>query len=108
MSYNIVATPDFERELKRLSRKHTSLKKDYSALLNRLELNPQLGTSLGGNCYKIRLAISSKRQGKSGGARVITFVAVVNETVYLIGVYDKSEQQTMTDKEIKERVKRTF
>ncbi|CAN5873801.1 hypothetical protein BH11BAC7_BH11BAC7_16560 [soil metagenome] len=29
---------------------------------------PQVGTSIGNNCYKIRLAISSKGKGKSGDA----------------------------------------
>ncbi len=108
MSYKVVSTPDFERELKRLSRKHTSFKKDFSALLDLLEFNPQQGTSLGNNCYKIRLAIESKGGGKSGGARVITYVTVVKETVYLIGIFDKSEHQTMTDKEIKERLKKNL
>lgn len=106
MSYKIVATPDFERELKRLSRKHLSLVIDFGALLDSLETNPQQGTSLGNNRYKIRLAITSKGKGKSGGARVITYVVVVKETVYLVGIYDKSEQQTISDKEITERLKR--
>ena len=108
MSYKIVATPDFERELKRLSRKYPSLAKDYAALLELLDSNPKQGISLGNNCYKIRLAITSKRQGKSGGARVITYVTIVKETVYLIGIYDKSEQGSMTDKQISERLKRSL
>jgi mRNA-degrading endonuclease RelE of RelBE toxin-antitoxin system len=105
MNYKIVATPDFERELKRLSRKHASLTADLSLLLDTLETNPEQGTPLGNNCYKVRLAITSKRKGKSGGARVITYVAVIKETVYLIAIYDKSEQQTLTNKEINERLK---
>lgn len=59
------------------------------------------GTSLGNNFYKIRLAITGKAKGKSGGARVITFVRVVKQTIYLAAIYDKSEQASISDKELK-------
>lgn len=38
--------------------------------------NPEQGTSLGNNCYKIRLAIRSKGKGKPGGSRVTTHVQI--------------------------------
>jgi len=46
------------------------------------------------------VAIASKGQGKSGGARVISLVRVVKNTVYLISIYDKSEEDSISDKEI--------
>jgi len=52
------------------------------------------------SCYKIRVAIKSKGKGKSGGARVITHVQVVENNVFLLAIYDKSEQEDITDKEI--------
>jgi hypothetical protein len=55
---------------------------------------------LGNNCYKIRLAIKSKAKGKSGGTRVITFLRTKTERIYLIDIYDKSEQTSITDKEL--------
>ena len=61
-------------------------------LVESLEEKPQQGSPLGKDCYKIRLAITSKGKGKSGGARVITHVYVFRKTVYLLSVYDKSEQ----------------
>ena len=36
--------------------------------------DPRLGVPLGNDRYKIRLKITSKGKGKSGGARVITLV----------------------------------
>jgi mRNA-degrading endonuclease RelE of RelBE toxin-antitoxin system len=105
MIYKTVATPDFERELKRLSRKHASLAKDFAGFLDSIEREPQQGTPLGNNCYEIRLAIISKGRGKSSGARIITYVKIVKETVYLISIYDKSEQQTISDSEITTRIK---
>jgi hypothetical protein len=106
MIYNVLATSFFERELKALNKKYRSLKKDLAALIIQLEHQPATGTDLGGNCYKIRLAISSKRKGKSGGARVITYVKVINTTVYLLSIYDKSEMENISDKIIKERLQK--
>jgi len=49
-----------------------------------------------------RLAIASKGRGKSSGARVITHFYVENETVFLLAIYDKSEQDDISDKELRE------
>ena len=102
MKFKIYYTPEFEKQLKRLSKKHKSLAKDLEALVKLLEENPTTGTPLGNNCYKIRLAVSSKGKGKSGGARVITCVIVADNEVYLADIYDKSEQENITDKRLKE------
>ncbi|HXR84824.1 MAG TPA: hypothetical protein VN722_10970 [Hanamia sp.] len=106
MSYKILNTPEFKKEIKRFSAKYPSLHSDFDVFLNELSENPFQGKALGNNCYKVRLSISSKRRGKSGGARVITFVQVTNEIVILISIYDKSEIATISEKEIKERLKR--
>jgi mRNA-degrading endonuclease RelE of RelBE toxin-antitoxin system len=105
MSFKISATPLFERELKRLSKKYSSIKGDLSKLILELKSNPNSGTPLGNNCFKIRMAISSKNKGKSGGARVITFVKIVDEAVYLLSIYDKSESDTISDVELLIRIK---
>lgn len=55
---------------------------------------------MGKNCYKIRMSVASKGKGKSGGARIITHVRVLETTVYLLSIYDKSEQESIADKEI--------
>ncbi len=106
MSYNIIYTHEFEKEIKRLSKKYLSLKKDFKQLLEELSASPMSGTPLGNNCYKIRVSITSKGKGKSGGARVITYVAVIQETIVLISIYDKSEQSAITDVEIKARLRK--
>lgn len=102
MSFEVLATEPFTRKLKRLVKKHRSLKADLAELIEALSVNPEQGTSLGNNCFKIRLRISSKGKGKSGGARVITYVRVDATTVFLIDIYDKSEQGTLTDAELKQ------
>lgn len=100
MSFNIIATEPFERKLKRLAKKHKSLKADLLEVINELEENPMLGTPIGKECYKIRIAVTSKGKGKSGGARMITYVRIINNTVFLLDIYDKSEQATISDKDL--------
>jgi mRNA-degrading endonuclease RelE of RelBE toxin-antitoxin system len=105
MSYNIIAVPTFKKELKKLAKKYVSLKDDLEDLFDILETEPKQGTPLGRNCYKIRIAISTKRKGKSGGARVITNIVVAVNTVYLLTIYDKSGKDSLSDSELKELLK---
>ena len=101
MSFEIVPTDNFKTEVKKLAKKHRSLKKDIESLENELIEQPtKLGEHLGNSVYKIRLAIKSKGKGKSGGARVITYVYIENEQVFLVSIYDKSQKETISQKEI--------
>jgi mRNA-degrading endonuclease RelE of RelBE toxin-antitoxin system len=68
MSYSVELSAYFKKEAKRLVKKYPSLKAELAVLFAELEENPILGTSLGNDIYKIRLAIASKNKGKSGGA----------------------------------------
>jgi mRNA-degrading endonuclease RelE of RelBE toxin-antitoxin system len=105
MSYNIRTIPSFDRELKMLSKKHRSIKIDISELGVLLLENPKMGDEIIENCFKIRMAISSKGNGKSGGARVITYVYIHSETVYLLSIYDKSNKENISDALLKELIK---
>lgn len=105
MNYNIIITPAFEREFKPLLKKYKSLKSDLVNLFSSLEINPKQGKPLGKDCYKIRMAISGKGKGKSGGARIITCVRVTAEKIYLISIYDKSEKEDISDKQLNELLK---
>lgn len=105
MSYSVIPIPLFEKEAKRLAKKYPSLKKDLTTLVQSLKENPQQGIPLGGGCYKIRLAISSKQQGKSGGARVITVVRIISSKIFLATIFDKSEKENVSAKELKEIIK---
>ncbi len=70
-----------------------------------MEEEPIQGTAIGKNCYKIRISISSKGKGKSGGARIITNIVIKDETVYLLAIYNKSDKENLTDKELDELLK---
>jgi mRNA-degrading endonuclease RelE of RelBE toxin-antitoxin system len=105
MSFRIVLHGNFEREARPLLKRYRSLAVELTTLRDALKIEPHQGQPIGMDCYKIRLAIRSKGRGKSGGARVITCVVAVREEVYLLSIYDKSEQATLTDKRLKELLK---
>ncbi len=105
MNYKVEATPNFLAEAKKLSKKYPSLKNDIASLSIQLANYPTMGISLGLSTYKIRMAITSKGKGKSGGARVITCVKIVETTVYLVSIFDKSRKENITNKELRELIK---
>ncbi|MFO8054581.1 MAG: type II toxin-antitoxin system RelE/ParE family toxin [Bacteroidales bacterium] len=105
MNYKVFITDNFKKEAKKLSKKYPSLKSELAALGNELSKKPDQGTSLGNNVYKIRLSISSKGKGKSGGARIITFVKITQATVYLLSIYNKGEKDDISYHEIKQILK---
>ena len=102
MSYNISLSDRFQKEAKRLSKRYASFKSDLVKLIEDLEENPIQGDSLGKSCYKVRLKIDSKKKGKVAGARVITYVHVSEEDVYLLTVYDKSDRDSLEKGELEE------
>lgn len=103
---NIYYTSEFKKHAKRLAKKYVSFAEDLSELQDRLKENPYEGIDLGNGIRKIRMRIASKGKGKSGGARVISFIVAVSEDVEvtLLTIYDKSEQGNISDKEIKQLV----
>lgn len=106
MNYKVETIPEFEKEAKKLAKKYTSIKSDLASLASSLKINPIQGSDLGSGIFKIRLAITSKNKGQSGGARVITYVKVVKETVFLITIFDKSVRENITKQQIKTILKR--
>lgn len=74
-------------------------------VVDELAENPQMGTPIGKDCYKIRVAVTSKGKGKSSGARLITYVRIIQKRVFLLDIYDKSDQINITDKEQKMLIK---
>ena len=105
MSYKIELTPNFKKEAKKLIKRYVSLRTEIAVLGKELAENPKIGTHLGNDVYKIRIAIASKNKGKSGGARIISFVKIIDDTVFLLSIYSKSEKDTISDKEIEELLK---
>ncbi len=114
MKVVVKITKHFQSASKVLIRRYPSFLKDLSLLEKDLLKNPKMGTSLDHGTFKIRLKISSKGRGKSGGARVISlletsFITEVlkseNEIIVnLLYVYDKSDIETLKDRELKDLI----
>jgi len=80
MDFEIIVTENFKYEAKQLAKKYSSLKADIEKLIIALE--------------------KAKAKGKSGGSRVITCVKIIQQSVFLLSIYDKSEKETLVDKEL--------
>jgi hypothetical protein len=110
MKLKVVAIDNFRRAAKPLLKKHPSLTAELRVLTNSLLENPRLGTPLGRDVFKIRLAVKSKGKGKSGGMRVITYIVELaveidkteqdETTIFLLTIYDKAERENISEKEI--------
>jgi hypothetical protein len=103
MNYAIVPTDDFDRKVKSLIKKYHSFPDDLETFKEELLKNPTMGNDLGNNIRKVRMAIASKNKGKRGGVRVITctvLIDVTNTDIYLLTIYDKGEQDSISKQEI--------
>ena len=116
MKVTVRISKSFKIAAKPLLKKYHSLSNDLLRLEKELIETPRSGIPLGQDVYKIRLKISSKGKGKSGGARVISLVETTivgiteinpgNEiTVNLITIYDKTNTENITEKELKTLIK---
>lgn len=86
------------------------MQQDFANLLESLKENPEQGADLGKGLHKVQMVISSKGKGKSGGARVITLTALISKTdadIILLTIYDKSECENLTDKELEDIIKKS-
>lgn len=97
---------DFRAAYKRLKKRHKSLEQDFEQLLASLLQNPMQGVDLDGGARKVRLAITSKGRGKSGGARVIIRVRIVRDELQLLYIYDKSDFENISDAYLRDVLKR--
>lgn len=118
MKVSVRVSKSFKIAVKPLLKKYPSLRSDLLGLEKELLANPREGTPLGHGAYKIRLKISSKGKGKSGGARVISLLetTIIGEVlrheqetiVNLITIYDKADTGTISDKDLKDVIKDFF
>jgi hypothetical protein len=112
MKVDIRVTENFKKAAKSLIKKYPSLKSELLDLEKVLQSNPKMGTPIGSDCFKIRLAVKSKGKGKRGGVRILTHIIVnlkIDETgltkLYMVYIYDKSEFEAISDKELMKMIK---
>lgn len=108
MNVIIETSRSFDREVKRLLKHYASFKNDFKNLISELRDNPDMGVDLGNGIHKVRMRITSKGKGKSGGARVITFTVFISTdeaNVTLLYIYNKAQRSSITAVEINELLK---
>lgn len=104
MNFEISPTRDFLVEAKKLKKRYRSFDDDLEDFRTSLQENPFQGVELCPGIRKIRMAITSKGRGKSGSARVITAMALIdknNGRIALLTIYDKQDADTVDLRVIK-------
>lgn len=92
---NIFSTSTFEKALKPLRKKYKSILQDLADLL---ATDFEQAKEVKNNVFKLRLKIASKNKGKSAGARII--FTIIDEDIYLVFIYDKSEIGSLNNADI--------
>ena len=81
-------TSSFNKEIKKLKKRFRNIENDYMNFVNNIEDIDDLGVNLGNNIFKVRIANSDKNSGKSSGYRLISYLKLINNELYLIYIYD--------------------
>ena len=86
-----------------MTKKYKSIPDDLEFLINNLKENPEIGDIIRNTngVRKIRMKITDKKQGKSGGARVIYYIVTDENEIWLLQIYDKANENKIPEKEIK-------
>jgi mRNA-degrading endonuclease RelE of RelBE toxin-antitoxin system len=86
-----VETPIFTKELL------SSIEdEDYRALQMALVLRPEQGKLIAGTGGLRKIRWAGKGHGKSGGYRIIYYCDKPTETIYMLYVYPKNQQEELT------------
>jgi mRNA-degrading endonuclease RelE of RelBE toxin-antitoxin system len=94
----------FSKQLKKLSKKYKSIKKDLLEFMNDFDEIHQNAISIKTNIFKVRLKNSDKNKGKSAGYRVYYYLKI-DEKVFLLTIYDKSEIEMINEEILNKMIK---
>lgn len=98
MKYRFVFTNWFDRNLKSLRKHNPSLRGDFESFLQTFDAEAHPIIPRTGGARKARM--SAKGRGKRGGYRVVYYFVLEN-TVWLITIYDKVQKENLSSEEEK-------
>jgi hypothetical protein len=98
--YTIVEQELYKKALKKLSKIYKNINSDVKRYLETINSKEDLGIELKSNIFKVRIANRDKNKGKSSGYRLISYLAVVENELHLLYIYDKSKLSNITEKEL--------
>ena len=108
MLHQIKVTETFQKDIKWLKKKYPNILKDLSDTLNIIDADTNAGDRIEGLnklIFKIRIASTDMKKGKSGGFRVIYYVITEEKEVILLTIYAKSKQENIIPSRIQDILK---
>lgn len=97
----IIQTRAFTKSINKLIDSKKLLHEDFEAFKKKLMENPEEGDLIIGTGGVRKTRLKSAGKGKSGGFRVCYFDHPNNEELFLILIYQKNEQETLSAEEKK-------
>ena len=112
MPYNIIATKQFEKDIKMYQKKFKSVGDDVDEIVKELKVGNLIGNAIPNikmkddedHVIKVRVANSDTHCGKSNGYRLIYYAEKSDGTIYLLTIYYKKEKENISNKEIQELI----
>ncbi len=100
MKLQIVEKTLYKKAYKKLSKEYKNIQDDIDNFINSIHSKDNLGVELKSNIFKVRIKNSDKNKGKSAGYRLISYLALIENELQLLYIYDKSKIENLTEKEI--------
>ena len=101
-------TLEFDRKFKALKKRYRKIQSDLQPVLEELQSGQLLGNQIPGLdaiVLKLRIKKSDTKKGKSGGYRLIYWIAT-DEVILLLDIYSKSDQSDLEFDEIRRLIKK--
>jgi hypothetical protein len=105
MNFNIICTDVFSKELKDLVKEHPSFSHDFSLLLDKLEENPDMGTPLGNQFFKTKLAFRAMGRQSREKPNIQVYFCIRQNNVFLIALFNRHGSGTFPEKDMQELLK---
>ena len=100
MKLQVVEQELYRKAHKKLSKQYRHLQNDIDNFLDSINSKEDLGIELKSNVFKVRIKNSDKNKGKSAGYRLISYLAIIDNELHFLYIYDKSKLENLTEKEI--------
>ncbi len=88
----------FKKQLKKLKKKYPQVKDDLLRMTD--SFDPKNEISIGRSIYKIRIASSDMKKGKSGGFRAYLYLYMKNNLLLPLCIYPKAETESISENEL--------
>lgn len=97
-------TPEFQTKFKALKKRYRNIQSDIKPIFEQLENGLVLGDQFSGIdavVVKVRVKNSDAKRGKSGGYRLIYWLASPT-LIIMLDIYSKSDQENVTAHEVRQ------